>query len=172
MLEIGLGPGLFLKDFIAKFEVEPTNVIAVEESEKMLSYARTQLPSSVQLINTRFNLEYLQNLDKQFDLIFLGLLLHELPTISEILASFVDILNQGGYLVLLEHVIVPLQDYIDHQKKIKDKAKHEIINHYPHPAKFHVADITFLLKELKYELVSTTYVNPTTSLIIAKNKNE
>ena len=163
LLDIGCGPGLFMKEISNRF---PKAVLCgTDEKPEMLEEAGKRVPEA-DLIRGLVDEKFINSHDKKYDIIYAGLVFHELD--NQI--NFLDgvrkhLMNKGGLLIIYDFVIVPIDTYIKAWAPFK--SKDEIIQRFPKPAKFAKNDINFLFNETGWTCKASYDILPVTTLFIA-----
>ncbi len=163
LLDIGCGPGLFMKEISKRFP--KAALCGVDEKPEMLEEAEKRVPE-VDLIQGLADEKFINSHNNKYDIIYAGLVLHELD--NQI--NFLDgvrkhLINKGGLLIIYDFVIVPIDTYIKAYTPFM--SKEEIIQRFPKPAKFAKNDITFLFKETGWRCKAIYDALPITTLFIA-----
>ncbi len=97
ILDIGIGTGKFLKNFL---EVKPwRRAVGLDFSEKMLAAARRELPASVSLVSADFH--DLPFANQSFDLIASSFTLRSVKNFQQFIRELHRILRPGGKVALL-----------------------------------------------------------------------
>jgi SAM-dependent methyltransferase len=163
ILDIGCGPGLFMKELAARF---PDAVLCgLDEKQEMLNEAEKRVPGA-ELIRGLADESFIKNHKKKYDIIYLGLVFHELDNqINFLEAVKENLLRKGGLLIIYDFVIVPLEIYI--QAYIPFMSEDDIIQRFPRPAKFTKNDITYLFEKTGWTCEASYDVLPIAALFVA-----
>jgi 2-polyprenyl-3-methyl-5-hydroxy-6-metoxy-1,4-benzoquinol methylase len=163
LLDIGCGPGLFLKEISER--LPNTALSGVDEKQEMLEEAKKRVPKA-ELTRGLADVNFIKSHKKKYDIIYLGLVFHELDNqINFLEAVKKHILNKDGLLIIYDFVIVPLEIYI--QAFTPFMSKDNIIQRFPKPAKFTKNDIKYLLKSTGWTYKASYDTLPVATLFIA-----
>ncbi|UCB44741.1 MAG: class I SAM-dependent methyltransferase [Spirochaetota bacterium] len=163
LLDIGCGPGLFMKEISKRFP--KASLCGADEKPEMLQEARKRVPEA-DLIQGLVDEKFISSHNKKYDIIYAGLVFHELDNQINFLDGVrKQLINKGGLLIIYDFVIVPFDTYV--KAYVPFMSKDDIIQRYPKPAKFLKNDIEFLFKETGWSCKATYDVLPVTALFIA-----
>ncbi|MHA2343103.1 MAG: class I SAM-dependent methyltransferase [Candidatus Hodarchaeales archaeon] len=162
VLDIGCGPGLFMNEISNRFP--KAALCGVDEKPEMLEEAGKRVPES-DLIQGMMDEKFFNSHNKKYDIIYAGLVFHELD--NQI--TFLDgvkkhLINKDGLLITYDFVIVPIDTYINAYAPYM--SKDEIIQRFPKPAKFAKNDIKYLFKETGWICKAIYDILPVTTLFI------
>ena len=131
----------------------------------MLDEAADRVPKA-ELIKGMADENFIKSHKNKYDIVYLGLVFHELDNQINFLETVKKhLLNKGGLLIIYDFVIVPLETYI--QAHTPSKSEDEIIQRFPKPAKFTKNDIKYLLKKTGWTYKESYDVIPVATLFIA-----
>ena len=163
LLDIGCGPGLFMKEISNRFP--KAALCGTDEKPEMLEEAGKRVPEA-DLIRGLVDEKFINSHNKKYDIIYAGLVFHELDNQIYFLDGVrKHLINKGGLLIIYDFVIVPIDIYIKAYAPFM--SKDEIIQRFPKPAKFAKNDIEFLFKETGWSREAIYDVLPVTTLFIA-----
>ncbi len=163
LLDIGCGPGLFMKEISNRFP--KTALFGVDEKPEMLEEAQKRVPGS-DLIQGLVDKSFINSHKKKYDIIYAGLVFHELDNQINFLDGVKKhLINKDGLLIIYDFIIVPIDTYINAYAPFM--SKDEIIQRFPRPAKFSKNDIKYLFKETGWACKASYDVLPVTTLFIA-----
>jgi 2-polyprenyl-3-methyl-5-hydroxy-6-metoxy-1,4-benzoquinol methylase len=163
LLDIGCGPGLFMKEISNRFPKAALS--GADEKKEMLKEAIKRVPEA-DLVQSLVDDKFISSHGKKYDVIYAGLVFHELDNQINFLNGVKKhLINKGGLLIIYDFVIVPFDTYV--QAYAPFMSKDEIIQRYPKPAKFLKNDIEFLFKETGWNCQATYDVLPVTTLFVA-----
>ncbi|HEB31668.1 MAG TPA: class I SAM-dependent methyltransferase [Spirochaetes bacterium] len=163
ILDIGCGPGLFMKEISNRFP--KAALCGVDEKPEMLEEAGKRVPGA-DLIQGLVDEKFINSHNKKYDIIYAGLVFHELDNQINFLDGVRNhLINKGGLLITYDFVIVPIDTYISAYSPFM--SKDEIIQRFPKPAKFAKNDIKFLFKETGWSCEAIYDVLPVATLFIA-----
>jgi ubiquinone/menaquinone biosynthesis C-methylase UbiE len=163
LLDIGCGPGLFLEEIAKRFP--KAALIGVDEKPEMLKEAQKRVPGA-DLIQGLVDKSFINSHDKKYDIIYAGLVFHELDNQINFLEDVKKhLINKDGLMIIYDFIIVPIDTYISAYAPFM--SKDETIQRFPKPAKFSKEDINFLLKETGWTCKASYDILPVTNLFIA-----
>ena len=100
VLEVGPGQGLLLEELNQRFD----NLIALDNSTEMLDLARQRFANQDQ--RPKFIVDSFENYrglkDRALDAIVLNMVLHHMPSPTNVFRKFKDLVRQNGYLLIAE----------------------------------------------------------------------
>ena len=163
LFDIGCGPGLFMREFSGRFP--KASIFGVDEKQEMLDEAAKRVPKA-ELMQGLTDEKFIKSHNKVYDIVYLGLVFHELGNqINFLEAVKKHLLNKGGFLIIYDFVIVPIEMYIQAYEPLMPKE--EIIQRFPRPAKFTKNDINYLFEKTGWTCDASYDVLPVTTLFIA-----
>ncbi len=172
LLDLGTGPGLFVRDIISAYP--NLTATGVDESEAMVSYAKQmKLPRARAKIYKRDISSGKTNLkDRPFDFITMNFVFHHLPSPLSLLDNLKhNLLSKNGYFIIYDWVRTSLEDYVEFHKlmgrNMPEDAAFEMFSEH---GKYGEDDLEWLLGREGFKLENKESITALHSLMVFKKK--
>ena len=158
VLDLGTGPGLFLKDIAER--VSGVHAIGVECAPWMLD-AVEPLPSGCEIINDDLHDPHLPLAEDSVDAVLASVVIHEMNQPVRALQEVFRILRKGGRFYVMDWVRAPLDAYIENEsdeQKIFDQATdvkelEETFVHFMEHNRYSIDDLVWLLEKTGFKII-------------------
>lgn len=98
VMEVGPGQGELLKELAKRFD----RIVALDNSEEMLSVAKSKLAAKEQISFLRVSLEAFEVQVADFDAVVLNMVLHHLPSPLQAFQKLRQLLRKDGFLLVAD----------------------------------------------------------------------
>ncbi len=160
ILDLGTGPGTFLRDVI---ERHPTaRAIGVECAEYMLTSANDELPVGCEIIAADLHDPHLPLDDDSVDAVVASVVLHEMYQPVRTMQEMQRCLKPGGIFYVMDWVRAPLQQYLaDSDLAVFDRSTpldelEDLFIHFVEHNRFSIDDLAFMLENTGFRVLEKT----------------
>jgi SAM-dependent methyltransferase len=174
VLDLGTGPGLFLKDLVSRYP--QVQASGVDVAPYMLEAVET-LPGNCSIISEDLHDPHLPFEDGSVDAALAAVVIHELNQPVRLLLEMQRCIRQGGVLFVLDWVRSPLQVYLENETELTrvfDPATdvdelEDMFIHFIEHNRFSTDDLVFMLGQCGFEIVHRdTYNNDRFARLVAR----
>lgn len=163
VLDLGTGPGLFLKDITER--VSNVRAIGVECAPWMLDSIGL-LPTGCEIINEDLHDPHLSLANDTVDAVLASVVIHEMNQPVRALHEVFRILKKGGRFYVMDWVRAPLDIYIENEsseQKIFDQATNlkeleETFIHFMEHNRYSINDLVWLLEKTGFKIIDKTAI--------------
>lgn len=158
VLDLGTGPGLFLKDIVQR---DPgMHAIGVEVAPWMLD-AMTTLPPNCEIISDDLHDPHLPIEDNSVDAALATVVLHEMHQPVRALQEMLRCLKPGGRFYVMDWVRTPLEVYIQNEFS-EDKVfgattpvseLEDMFIHFVEHNRYSIDDLVYMLEKIGFEVL-------------------
>jgi len=152
ILDLGTGPGLFLKDIAQRY---PTSrAVGVECAEYMLAAAE-----GCELVEADLHDPHLPFAEGEVDVVMASVVLHEMHQPIRTLQEVYRCLKPGGRICIFDWVRVPLQQYLESEEQavfdpsMSLEALEDTFIHFIEHNRFSADDISFMLQQCGFKVL-------------------
>ena len=174
VLDLGTGPGLFLKE--ASQRHPQLKAIGVECAEYMLE-ATKDLPENCEIITADLHDPHLPLADGGVDAVVASVVLHEMHQPVRTLQEMQRCLKPGGIFYILDWVRAPLSQYLeDTELAVFDRETdvgelEDLFIHFSEHNRFSIDDLVFMLESTGFRVLEKTPLkNGKMARIVAEKK--
>ena len=158
VLDIGTGPGMFLKVFLERYP--DGRAIGVECAEYMIN-AVEGLPENAEIQTADLHDPHLDLEDNSVDAAVASVVIHEMNQPVRALQEVFRCLKPGGRFYILDWVRVPLQQYMDAEmgknsvfsQNVSVEHIDDLFIHFIEHNRFTVDDLEFILEKTGYRVI-------------------
>lgn len=159
VLDLGTGPGLFLKDVSQRHP--EIKAVGVECAEYMLNAAK-DLPDNCEIIEADLHDPKLPFADGSVDAVVASVVLHEMHQPVRTLQEMQRCLKPGGIFYVMDWVRAPLSQYLgssdlavfDHQTSVDELE--DLFIHFIEHNRFSIDDLAFMLESTGFRILEKT----------------
>ena len=163
VVDLGTGPGLFLKD-IAK-RIPGVHAIGIECAPWMLDSIES-LPPGCEIINDDLHDPHLPLADHSVDAVLASVVIHEMNQPVRALQEVYRLLKKGGRFYVMDWVRAPLDAYIENESdesKIFNqttdvKELEETFVHFMEHNRYSIDDLAWLLEKTGFKVIDKTAI--------------
>jgi len=156
ILDLGTGPGTFLRDVIERHP--SARAIGVECAEYMLA-ATSDLPAGCEIVTADLHDPHLPLDDNSVDAVVASVVLHEMHQPVRTLQEMQRCLKPGGLFYVMDWVRAPLQQYLadselavfDHETPVDELE--DLFIHFIEHNRFSIDDLAFMLENTGFKVL-------------------
>jgi len=160
VLDLGTGPGTFLRDVVARHP--NARAVGVECAEYMLQAANNGLPKGCEIIAADLHDPHLPLDDNSVDAVVASVVLHEMHQPVRTLQEMQRCLKPGGIFYVMDWVRAPLQQYLaDSELAVFDRQTpvdelEDLFIHFIEHNRFSIDDLKFMLENTGFNVLEKT----------------
>ena len=157
VLDLGTGPGSFLRDVIERHS--NARAIGVECAEYMLAAANDDLPAGCEIVTADLSDPHLPLDDNSVDAVVASVVLHEMHQPVRTLLEMQRCLKPGGIFYVMDWVRAPLQQYLaDTELAVFDRQTplnelEDLFIHFIEHNRFSIDDLEFMLQSTGFKVL-------------------
>jgi len=157
VLDLGTGPGSFLRDVIERNS--NARAIGVECAEYMLEAANDDLPAGCEIVTADLSDPHLPLDDHSVDAVVASVVLHEMHQPVRTLLEMQRCLKPGGIFYVMDWVRAPLQQYLaDTELAVFDRQTplnelEDLFIHFIEHNRFSIDDLEFMLQSTGFKVL-------------------
>ena len=161
ILDLGSGPGLFLKDIVQRYP--KAQAIGIECAPYMLD-AMGELPAGCEVVNEDLHDPHLPLYNGSIDAVVASVVLHEMSQPVRALQEVHRCLKPGGRIYILDWVRAPLAQYIAGESEESKVFSAEtsvdelddLFIHFIEHNRFSADDLAYMLEKTGYKIIEKT----------------